>query len=183
MIYFETERLCFRDWIENDKEEFIKMNKDPEVMKYFPDVLEPSESEIFLSKIKEEFTEKGYGLYAVELKESGSFIGYIGFHLSTFEADFTPCVEIGWRLKKEAWGKGYATEGALSCLRYGFETLKFKEIYSFTAEINGKSKKVMKRIGLHYLKSFQHPKLEEGVLKKHVLYYLNDIQFYKETYI
>lgn len=177
MIYFKTDRLIFRDWKNTDLELFINMNADKEVMKYFPDTLTRDESEDFFNLIKDEFVDRGYGLYAVELKDSGEFIGYIGFHLSTFKADFTPCVEIGWRLRKEFWGKGYATEGALSCLEYGFNTLGFKDIYSFTAVINTLSENVMKRIGLSFIKHFDHPKVEKGLLVNHVLYHINGATF------
>lgn len=111
----------------------------------------------------------------MEVKESKEFIGFIGFHRPSFEADFTPCIEIGWRLKRDAWGKGYATEGAKACLKYGFTELNFKEVYSFTAKINKPSEKVMKKIGMQYVKEFDHPKLEpNNKLCKHVLYVIRN---------
>lgn len=177
MVYFQTERLIFRDWNKPDIIDFIKMNEDSEVMKYFPSKLTSEESVDFLSRIKEEFTRSGYGLYPVELKETGEFIGYIGFHLSTFKSDFTPCVEIGWRLKREYWGRGYATEGALACLEYGFNHLGFEEVYSFTATINIPSENLMRRLGMHYMKNFMHPKVDDEKLMEHVLYYMNNEQY------
>lgn len=173
MIYFETDRLRFRDWQQEDFVTFEKMNADAEVMRYFPSILTSKESEEFLEKIQDEFKERGYGLYPIELRDTGEFIGYIGFHLSTFEAEFTPCVEIGWRLHNDFWGRGYATEGAKACLKYGFETLKFEKIYSFTAKINISSENVMQKIGLEYVQDFQHPSVGEGSLKDHVLYCLS----------
>src|SRR5690554_4204813 len=102
MIYFETKRLRFRDWKADDFPHFCEMNTDPRVMRYFPSKLKASETEAFLQRILKEFKEKGYGLYAVELKERGEFIGFIGFHEAVFPAPFTPCIEIGWRLKASA---------------------------------------------------------------------------------
>lgn len=106
MIYIETKRLILRSWKESDIGEFIRMDQDREVMRYFPNVLTGEESIDFARRIQKEFEEKGYGLYAVEEKESETFLGYVGLHQANFEADFTSCVEIGWRLKREAWGEG-----------------------------------------------------------------------------
>lgn len=178
MIYFETERLWLRDWQEADLELFCKMNADDEVMRYFPKKLTTEESIVFQKAIVDEFTERGFGLYAVEEKASGAFVGFIGFHRATFEADFTPCVEIGWRLRRESWGKGYATEAASACLSYGFSELDFKEIYSFTAEINKPSQNVMKKLGMDFVKTFEHPNVEDGsTLKKHVLFHTSKAGF------
>lgn len=174
MIYLETARLKFRDWEQADLEPFSRLNADEEVMRYFPKALSPEETRVFYHSIVSELKECGYGLYAVELKENEEFIGYIGFHRAAFEADFTPCVEIGWRLKKEAWGKGYATEGAAACLQYGFNELGFRDIYSFTADINKPSKSVMTKIGMSFIKMFNHPKVEiNSPLNKHVLFHIN----------
>lgn len=171
MIYFETERLIFRSWKNEDLEFFKEMNKDHRVMKYFPKVLSNEETETFYNKIQDEFKEEGYGLYAVEIKEKSEFIGLIGFHKATFKAEFTPCVEIGWRLKKDAHGSGYATEGARACIEYGFRELKFEKIYSFTAKINFPSQNVMKKIGMKKVMEFNHPNVEkESELYGHVLY-------------
>lgn len=168
---FESSRLGFRRWKESDKELFSRMNSDEKVMRYFPKTLSREESDKFFHRIVEHFKEKGYGLWAVEIKETKEFIGFIGFLYTTFEAEFTPCVEIGWRLDNKYWNKGYATEGAKSCLDYGFRNLNFSSIYSFTAEINKPSENVMKKIGMKKVGEFRHPKVEEGSpLKNHVLY-------------
>lgn len=173
MIYIETTRLRLRDWQEADFEPFSRMNADEEVMRYFPKTLSKEESDAFAQAIIAEIKEFGFGLYAVEVKETNEFIGFIGFHRATFESDFTPCIEIGWRLKKEAWGRGYATEGAKACLQYGFEELGFGEIFSFTADINEPSKHVMRKIGLQFVKEFDHPRVDQdSPLLKHVLYHL-----------
>jgi ribosomal-protein-alanine N-acetyltransferase len=171
MVYFETQRLVFRDWKEQDILEFRIMNKDIRVMKYFTQTLTDQETDRFYNIIKDEFTNYGYGLYAVETKTNSEFIGFIGFHWANFNAQFTPCIEIGWRLKYEAWGNGYATEGAKACLKYGFEKLKFNKIYSFTSKINGQSESVMKKIGMVKIEDFEHPNIIEGnPLREHVLY-------------
>lgn len=173
LIYFETDRLRMRAFETKDLLDFKKMNEDPEVMEYFPKILTHKETTAFYEAIMDEFQSYGYGLYAAELKETGEFIGFIGFHHATFEADFTPCVEIGWRLKKEVWGKGLATEGAKACLEYAEENLQFENVYSFTAEINTRSERIMQKIGLKKVKTFLHPKLElNDPLKPHVLYAL-----------
>ncbi len=147
------------------------MNEDKEVMAYFPKTLTANESNAFIHRIEAHFEAHGYGLWAVEIKETGAFIGYIGFYQATFESAFTPCIEIGWRLSRESWNKGYATEGAKACLDYGFIQLAFDEVYSFTAIINKKSINVMEKIGLIEEGNFDHPSVEAGhILEPHVLY-------------
>ena len=110
-------------------------------------------------------------MYAVELKHSGSLIGLLGFHWADFEADFTPCVEIGWRLVPEAWGYGYATDGARACLKHGFARFGFDRVYSFTACVNFPSQAVMQRVGMRKIAEFNHPKVApDSILYPHVLY-------------
>lgn len=175
MIYFESERLLFRDWKEEDLLVFREMNKDPLVMKYFPKVLGEDETDSFYQRIQDEFETSGYGLYAVEVKETRKFIGYIGFHKATFPSAFTPCIEIGWRLTSTAWGKGYATEGAKACLDYGFSKLNLSEIFSFTAKINLPSENVMKKIGMTKITEFDHPNVKKSsLLSRHVLYQIRN---------
>lgn len=177
MIYLETQRLILRDWTEQDLAEFRLMNKDSRVMRYFPKTLTHEETDSLYEKIQEEFRDYGFGLYAVETKEQHEFIGFIGFHRATFEAPFTPCVEIGWRLKYEAWGKGYATEGAKACLNHGFAKLGFDKVYSFTAKINHPSQNVMQKIGMTKVMDFWHPNVSaESPLSEHVLYYIEKVQ-------
>jgi len=178
MYIFESERLGFRLWKEEDKMPFAKMNADKEVMAYFPSVLSTEASNDFLGRIENHFKDYGYGLWAVEVKETSKFIGYIGFHHATFESDFCPCVEIGWRLDLSSWHNGYATEGAKACLLHGFNFLGFKEVYSFTAKINLSSINVMKKIALKKIKDFDYPAIEEASpLKVHVLYKLEKSEY------
>lgn len=168
---FESKRLGFRRWKDEDKHIFSKMNSDKEVMEFMPKLLNIGESNDFIARIEAHFEKCGFGLWAVEIKERNEFIGFIGFLEATFESDFTPCIEIGWRLSKTSWNRGYATEGAKACLDYGFKVFNLNEVYSFTSSKNMKSIKVMEKIGLEKVKDFMHPNLEEGnPLRPHVLY-------------
>ena len=174
-IVIETDRLILRHWLESDLEPFICMNKDSEVMHYYTHILEPEQTEQFYKKILEEFSEYGYGLYAVEEKCSDNFIGYIGFHRAKFEIDFCPCVEIGWRLDKEYWGKGYATEGAKACLKHGFMNLGLNKVYSFTTVVNMASQKVMQKIGMKLERYFDHPGIpQDHPYIPHVCYWVEN---------
>ena len=169
----ETERLILRNWQESDVAPFVEMNHDPEVMKYFPAILSADETKILVMRIKSHFKEHGFGLFAVELKSEKKFIGFTGLAIPTFEAHFTPAVEIGWRLASKYFGQGYATEAARKVLEFAFNELKLKEIVSFTAMVNKPSINVMKKIGMtHDSKDdFQHPKLDKNhPLSLHVLY-------------
>ncbi len=178
----ETDRLCLRLWKEEDKKEFNAMNSDPAVMEYFPKTLNIDESGRLMEKIIKSIDEKTYGLWAVETKIDNRFIGFIGISNVTFESYFTPCIEIGWRLKKEAWGKGYATEGAKACLKYAFQILKLMEIYSFTALINERSERLMQKIGMTKIGEFDHPNVEKGSqLKRHVLYKLTREKYLEQN--
>lgn len=166
-----TKRLGLRRWVKADLSPFIRMNRDPVVMQYFPHLYSPEESVAMVRRIEAFFDANGYGLYALELRSTGAFIGYTGFAQPSFDSWFTPCVEIGWRLRQEAWGQGYATEAALACLDHGFGAVGLKEVYSFTAALNIPSEKVMQRIGMTKLGEFDHPRLESGHrLRRHVLY-------------
>lgn len=166
-----TERLCLRKWIESDSKPFIKMNSDPDVMEYFPQLLTEVETLAMIKRINLAFDKNGFGLWAVENKITQEFLGFTGFMIPQFESFFTPCVEIGWRFKKESWGQGFATEAAKACLEYGFTKLAFTKIVSFTSALNIKSEKVMQRIGMNYVADFNHPKIEnENRLCRHVLY-------------
>lgn len=177
MIYIETPRLLLRDWKKEDIPSFTAMNSDPTVMKYFLKRLDKKESLEFYNKIQEEFLMYGYGLYAVEKKENGAFIGYTGFHNITFDVDFAPGVEIGWRLRHEEWNQGFATEAAKACFEYAKKHLPFRTIWSFTSLPNKSSEKVMQKIGMERIKEFSHPAVPENhPLKQHVLYKSNILE-------
>lgn len=167
----ETERLILRQWEESDYLPFIGMGFDPEVMKYFPKCLTQEESINFIKAVTSIIDENKWGFWAVELKESQEFIGFIGLLNQPIQFDFSPCIEIGWRLAKDFWGQGYATEGAKAALEYAFNTLNLDKVVSFTPSVNKPSESVMKKLGMQKVKEFNHPKLPQNHdLAKHVLY-------------
>lgn len=167
----ETPRLRLRDWTENDLTAFTRLNADPRVMEYFLHPLDERQSRELYLGIRAEIDRKGYGGWVVERKEDGRFLGFTGFHEVSFEAFFTPAVEIAWRLCYEAWGHGYAPEAASACLAYGREVLGFREVCAFTALANRRSQRVMQKIGMKIAGEFDHPQVPVGhPLLRHVLY-------------
>ncbi|MDB6081403.1 MAG: rimL [Chlamydiia bacterium] len=169
----KTKRLILRPWQEKDLVSFAAMNADPRVMEHFPSVKTFEESRQEYQRIIDHFTKHSWGSWAVSLIDGAEFIGFIGLRAIDFLAPFTPAVEVGWRLAFDYWGKGYATEGALASLQYGFEKLDLKEIISFTATSNSRSTTVMEKIGMHHnpADDFDHSLLAEGHrLRRHVLY-------------
>ena len=170
-----TTRLGLRRFIASDTKAMAAMNKDNEVMRYFPQPLTEAETIAMMQRIDQHFEKNGFGLFAVENILTKEFIRLTGFAIPSFGSFFTPCVEIGWRFKKEAWGQGLATEAATACLQYGFTVLQFDKIFSFTAVVNIPSEKVMQRIGMKRTGFFDHPALKkESILCKHVVYEINN---------
>ena len=170
-----TERLILRRWRKSDREPFARLNADPDVMRHFLRPLTREESDSFVDRIETRFGEHGYGLWAVERKEDGIFLGFTGLAYQEFEAHFTPCVEVGWRFDRFAWGHGYATEAAREALRFGFDDAGLDEIVSFTSLSNAQSIRVMERIGLHRdaRDDFDYPNMPAGhPLRRHLLYRL-----------
>jgi len=155
------------------------MNADPEVMRYFPALLSAELTNAGVDVWCQQFAEKGWSNWAVELQDTGEFIGFIGLSVPRRQLPFSPCVEIGWRLKRSAWGQGYATEGAKACLRVGFDQLGLDEIVSFTTLTNLPSVAVMKRIGMSDVQAdFEHPAVPEGSpLRLHCLYKISLAQW------
>lgn len=173
-IFIESPRLLLRSWKESDNDALIKMNLDLLVMKYFPQLISPEETFNQIQRIKQHFVEFNYGLFALELKQENRFIGFTGFSHPQFNSFFTPCVEIGWRIDSTYWQKGYGTEAAKACLNFGFKTLGFEKVYSFTSIHNKASEKLMQKIGMQKITEFDHPKIEPlHYLCKHVLYHIN----------
>ena len=173
---FTTERLILRPWEESDRELFARLNADLRVMEYMPHVLSKPDSDALADRIGVHFRQHGFGLCAVELRRDGSFIGFIGLIVPSFDAPFTPCVEIGWRLAADCWGQGLATEGAYAIVRYGFETLGLDELVAFTVPANARSRRVIEKLGMTHdpADDFDHPRLPAGhPLRRHVLYRLN----------
>ena len=171
----ETERLLLRPWRDSDLEPFAALNADARVMEHFPSISSREESRALMARIREHFDRDGYGFWAVELKRGDPFIGFVGLGRVSFEAHFTPAVEIGWRLAHGSWGRGYASEGARASLRFAFRELGLEEVVSFTVTANRRSRAVMERIGMHHAPAddFDHPHLSEGhPMRRHVLYRL-----------
>lgn len=169
----ETERLLLRPWEERDRAPFATLNADPVVMEFLAKTLTRAESDAYIDRAKAHFAANGFGLFAVELKETGAFVGLVGITQVPFESHFTPAVEIGWRMLKEYWGCGFAPEAAKASLQFGFNTLGLEEIVAFTIPVNVRSQRVMEKIGMERDPEgdFDHPKLPEGHPKRrHVLY-------------
>jgi len=156
---FTSERLGFRNWLTEDYLSLVEINADPLVMEFFPALQTEIETLEFIARMKHQFKDKGYCYFAVDKLEDGEFIGFIGLSEPSFIADFTPCVDMGWRLRASEWHKGYATEGAGSCLSYAFDTLQLEQVYAIAPLVNQRSKQVMKKIGMAWLRDFKHPKL------------------------
>ncbi len=168
-----TDRLLLRRWRTEDREPFSAMNADPRVCEFLPGTLDRDRSDAFADRIERHFEQHGFGLWAVEITAETSFCGYIGLSIPAIQTQFTPCVEIGWRLSHSRWGHGYATEGARAVLEFGFNRLGLNEIVSFTVPLNIRSRRVMERIGMQRdpADDFDHPNLPDGhPLRRHVLY-------------
>jgi ribosomal-protein-alanine N-acetyltransferase len=180
----ETGRLLLREWLDGDREPFAEMNADPRVMEQFANRLTTSESDAFIDRMIERWAADGFGLWAVERRTDGRFLGFTGLAAPTFEAHFTPAVEIGWRFAVDAWGHGYATEAARAALRFGFEDLDLPEIVSFTTVANARSRAVMERLGMSNdpADDFDHPRLPVGhPIRPHVLYRLARKRWHETT--
>lgn len=168
-----TPRLLLRHWKPEDRAPFAALNADANVMRFFPSLLTGEDTDGMLERNAAHFAKYGFGVWAVELSITGEFAGFIGLNVPEFNAPFTPCVEIGWRLAAQHWNKGLATEGAIAVLRLGFESLGLEEIVSFTTVDNLPSRRVMEKIGMTRdpQDDFDHPRIAEGhKLRRHVLY-------------
>jgi RimJ/RimL family protein N-acetyltransferase len=170
-----TDRLILRRWRPSDRKPFAAMNRDPQVMQHFPDLLTPIESNRLIDRAEAHFERHGFGPWAAELRSGAEFIGFIGLSIPNFEAPFMPSVEIGWRLAAAHWGRGLATEGAKAVACQGFAFLKLPAVVSFTIPDNLRSRRVMEKLGMTHDPGddFDHPKLPQGhPLRRHVLYRL-----------
>jgi ribosomal-protein-alanine N-acetyltransferase len=166
-----AERIRFRYWEYDDLDFVFRMNSDREVMRFFPAVMTKEESRVFIERVRDRYEEDPFSWYAAELKSTGEVIGMLGLAVPRFQADFTPCTEVGWRLIPRFWGMGLATEGARALIRAAFDVAGSESVYSFTACVNKPSEKVMIRSGMTKVGEFDHPKImDDSVLKRHVLY-------------
>jgi ribosomal-protein-alanine N-acetyltransferase len=171
----QTARLVLREWRGVDREAFAAMNADARVMEHFPGVLSRAESDAFIDRMTERWETDGFGLWAVAHANDDLLLGFTGLAAPSFEAHFTPAVEVGWRYVADAWGHGYATEAARAVLRFGFEDLGLAEIVSFTVPANTRSRAVMERLGMTHdpADDFDHPRIPVGhPQRRHVLYRL-----------
>jgi RimJ/RimL family protein N-acetyltransferase len=165
------EQIVLRQWRDSDLEPYAAMNADPEVMRHFPALLTRAETAASLERLRRAIDERGWGLWAVDV--DGVFAGFTGLNVPAFSAPFTPCIEMGWRFRREFWGRGLAYRAAREALAIGFESLKLAEIVSFTAATNVRSRRLMERLGFERDASgdFDHPSIPEGhELRRHVLY-------------
>jgi RimJ/RimL family protein N-acetyltransferase len=175
-----TERLVLRPWRDDDHGAYAALNADPVVMEHFPSVLSAEQSVAHATSVAVRLQRQGWGLWAVEVPGRADFIGFIGLSEPHFEAHFTPAVEIGWRLARAHWGRGYAPEGAAACLRFAFDELGLDEVVSFTSTTNLASQRVMQKLGMvrDPADDFDHPSLPEGhQLRRHVLYRLSAVRW------
>ena len=181
IIELQTSRLKLRQWKDSDLIAFAKLSADPEVMKFYPSTLKKNESDDLAYKIKGLIAQRGWGFWAVEEIKTKKFIGFVGLHKPTYDLPVTPCVEVGWRLAKEYWGNGYATEASNKSLDFAFNKLSLDTVYSFTSVANIKSRAVMERIGMVNInKNFEHPIIPKGhPLREHVLYQITRKEWQK----
>ncbi len=173
MSALRTPRLLLRQWRPEDRKPFADMNADARVMEFFPSVSTREESDGAIDMIQKTIETRGFGFWAVEIPGVTPFAGFIGLTNPRFDAHFTPCVEIGWRLAPAYWNRGYATEGARAALEFGFGDLALREIVAFTVPTNVRSRRVMEKLGMTYdpADDFDHPRIATGhPLCRHVLY-------------
>ena len=174
-----TTRLILRQWQADDYPLFAELNASEEIMRYFPSTLSRDDSDAFAASLAAHIAEFGWGLWAVELKSTGRFMGFTGLHKVPNTLPYSPAVEIGWRFSDEYWHRGYASEAASRVLAYAFEELQLNEVVSFTSTVNKPSIKVMQRIGMSDSGlNFQHPKVPaSSSLCEHVLYKIKRADF------
>ena len=170
-IELVTDRLVMRSWRAADSDPFAALNADPAVMEFFPATMSREQSDAFIDRIDAGFAERGFGLWALEVAATQSFVGFTGLIPMPEGAPGAGGMEVGWRLARSAWGNGYATEAGTAALRLAFIELGFDEIWSLTAEINTPSIAVMRRLGLQHVATADHPRLPAGSrLNPHVFY-------------
>ena len=169
-----TARLLLRQWREEDRAPFAELNADPLVMAHFPATLTQDESDALMDRCSRHLDRDGYGLWAVQIRANSAFVGFVGLSAPAWDAAFTPCTEIGWRLARSAWGHGFATEAAKSVLAAAFGELELDEVVSFATTHNLPSQQVMQRLGMTHDPSqdFDHPRVIAGPQRRHVLYRL-----------
>jgi RimJ/RimL family protein N-acetyltransferase len=174
-----TKRLILRPWRGDDLEPFAALNADLEVMRNFPGTLDRERSDAMAERIQSRLADDGFGLWAAEVPGVAPFIGFIGLARPQFEAHFTPAVEVGWRLARAYWGRGYAPEGARVAVAFGFDVAGLDEIVSMTIPDNEASQRVMQKLGMTRdpADDFDHPNLPDWDRRRHVLYRLRRVDW------
>jgi ribosomal-protein-alanine N-acetyltransferase len=169
-----TERVILRRWQPGDLAPFGSLNADPQVMEYFPAVMNRAESDALVDRIEMHFAEHGWGLWAAERRDTGDFIGFVGLSPVPDDLSLAPGTEVGWRLARAHWGQGFATEGARASLAYAFNEVGLDEILSFTSAANVRSQRVMQKLGMHRdsANDFEHPRFPDWSDRHHVVYRL-----------
>jgi ribosomal-protein-alanine N-acetyltransferase len=167
-----TPRLVLRPWQPSDREPFAELNRDPQVVEFLGGPLTREQSDALADRIEADFERRAFGFWAVEIPGVTRFAGLTGLSIPRFEAPLMSAVEVGWRLAPGCWGHGYATEGAIASLVYGFAEVGLDQIVAFTAEHNVRSRRVMERLGMTHdpADDFEHPLVTLGELRRHVLY-------------
>jgi RimJ/RimL family protein N-acetyltransferase len=168
----ETDRLLMRRWRASDRAPFAELNGDPQTLIYFPLTFDRQASDALIDRTEANFEARGYGLWALERKDTGEFIGFTGLAPMADDVPGAGGVEIGWRLARRAWHHGYATEAAAAAAQDAFDRVGLAELWSMTAVLNEPSQAVMRRIGMTEAARFDHPRVPEAhVLKPHVTYH------------
>jgi RimJ/RimL family protein N-acetyltransferase len=166
-----TDRLIMRRWQESDREPFAALNADAHTMRFFPNTLDRAASDAMIEGIEARFEHQGFGLWALEIAESGEFIGFTGLNPMPEGVPGAGGTEVGWRLARSAWHHGYATEAATAAVDVAFNGVGLAEIFSMTAVLNEPSQAVMRRLGLTEYARFEHPRIPLGnQLRPHVAY-------------
>lgn len=158
---FTSARLGFRNWRADDLEAMAAINADPQVMEFFPGIQDRERTAGFIKRMQQQYEEKGFCYFAADKLEDGHFIGFTGLCEQNYPAPFTPCVDIGWRISAKEWNKGYASEAAIRCLQFAFETLQLKTVYAIAPQINTKSQRIMQKAGMCFQYEFEHPLLQD----------------------
>ncbi|MGH7758249.1 MAG: GNAT family N-acetyltransferase [Candidatus Dormibacteria bacterium] len=169
----ETPRLLLRSWRDQDRAPFAALNADPEVMEHFPSRMTQEQSDLLVERILTQFRARGWGLWAVEVKQGPQFAGFVGLNPVDLDVPFRDQVEVGWRITRSEWGQGYATEAAARSLAFAFSELRLKQVVSFTSTPNWRSQRVMVKLGLTHdpADDFDHPRVPQGSpLRRQVLY-------------
>ena len=170
-----TPRVALRQWSGADRELFAEMNGDPEVMAHYPRTLTRAESDHLLDRLTAAIDQHGFGLWAAERRSDGQLLGFVGLQHVPFEAHYTPAIELGWRLRRAAWGRGYATEAARACAGFAFGELGVRELFAMARPDNEPSRRVMDRLGMQHdpADDFRYPPAGQAGSLAYVLYRLS----------